>query len=127
MVRIVAELESLMRTREAIFREHGIDSVAQYRQLRANRCKLDKDPFGDVFLVVDGWASLRNEFGWLEESITDLAAQGLSFGLHVVLSASRWAEIRPSLKTKSVPPSNCGWEIPPIPNWTANGRGGPPR
>ena len=34
----------------------------------------------------------------VEESITALAAQGLSFGVHVVLSASRWAEIRPSLK-----------------------------
>jgi S-DNA-T family DNA segregation ATPase FtsK/SpoIIIE len=99
VVRIIAELESLMRSREAIYREHGIDSVAQYRQLRANRCKLsDEDPFGDVFLVVDGWGSLRHEFGRLEESITDLAAQGLSFGVHVVLSASRWAEIRPSLR-----------------------------
>lgn len=99
VLRIVAELESLMRTREAIYREHGIDSVAQYRQRRANRCKLsDEDPFGDVFLVVDGWGSLRHEFGWLEDSITDFAVQGLSFGVHVVLSASRWAEIRPSLR-----------------------------
>jgi S-DNA-T family DNA segregation ATPase FtsK/SpoIIIE len=41
---------------------------------------------------------LRHEFEGLEESITALAVQGLSFGVHVVLSASRWAEIRPSLK-----------------------------
>ncbi len=56
------------------------------------------DPFGDVFLVIDGWASVRHEFDTLEESITALAAQGLSFGVHVVLSASRWAEVRPSLR-----------------------------
>jgi DNA segregation ATPase FtsK/SpoIIIE, S-DNA-T family len=99
VARIIAELESLMRTREAIYRGHGIDSIAQYRLLRASRRKLfDEDPFGDVFLVVDGWGSLRHEFGGLEESITDLAVQGLSFGVHVVLSASRWAEIRPSLR-----------------------------
>jgi DNA segregation ATPase FtsK/SpoIIIE, S-DNA-T family len=99
VARIIAELESLMRTREAIYRDHGIDSIAQYRRLRASRRKLfDEDPFGDVFLVVDGWGSLRHDFGGLEESITDIAVQGLSFGVHVVLSASRWAEIRPSLR-----------------------------
>jgi S-DNA-T family DNA segregation ATPase FtsK/SpoIIIE len=97
--RMITELESIVRSREAFFREHGVESIAQYRQQRAERRAVsDTDPFGDVFLVVDGWASLRHEFGGLEESITALAAQGLSFGVHVVLSASRWAEIRPSLK-----------------------------
>jgi DNA segregation ATPase FtsK/SpoIIIE, S-DNA-T family len=80
--RIVAELESIVRSRET----HRADPVRH------------DDPLGDVFLVIDGWASLRREFEALEASITALAAQGLSFGLHVVLSASRWAEIRPSLK-----------------------------
>jgi S-DNA-T family DNA segregation ATPase FtsK/SpoIIIE len=80
--RTVAEMESVVRSRET----H-----------RAHAAR-DKDPFADVVLVVDGWASLRHEFEELEQSITALAAQGLSFGVHVVLSASRWAEIRPSLK-----------------------------
>jgi DNA segregation ATPase FtsK/SpoIIIE, S-DNA-T family len=93
--RMIAELESLVRSREAFFRDHGVDSIARYRQLRAQS---DSDPFGDVFLVIDGWAGLRHQFEALEESITALAVQGLSFGVHVVLSASRWAEIRPSLK-----------------------------
>ena len=94
VVRMIAELESVVRSREAFFREHHVDSIARYRRQRA----ADADPFGDVFLVVDGWASLRHELAGLEESITALAMQGLSFGVHVVLSASRWAEIRPSLK-----------------------------
>jgi ESX secretion system protein EccC len=80
--RMVAEMESIVRSREA----HRTDAVN------------GSDPFGDVFLVVDGWATLRNEFEALEEAITSVATQGLSFGVHVVLSASRWAEIRPSLK-----------------------------
>jgi len=80
--RAVAEMESIIRSREA----HRADAAR------------DDDPFGEVFLVIDGWASLCHEFGALEASITALAAQGLSFGVHVVLSASRWAEIRPSLK-----------------------------
>jgi S-DNA-T family DNA segregation ATPase FtsK/SpoIIIE len=97
--RMIAELKSIVRSREAVFREHDVDSMARYRLRRAERpAASDTDPFGDVFLVVDGWASLRHEFEGLEESITALAVQGLSFGVHVVLSASRWAEIRPSLK-----------------------------
>jgi DNA segregation ATPase FtsK/SpoIIIE, S-DNA-T family len=97
--RTIAELESIMCSREAIYCERGIDSIAHYRQLRSER-RPDSghDPFGDVFLVIDGWASLRHEFQSVEESITSIAVQGLSFGVHVVLSASRWAEIRPSLK-----------------------------
>ena len=79
--RIVAEMESIVRSREA-----------------HRAAPLPNDPFGDVFLVVDGWTSLRPEFEALEATITALAAQGLSFGVHVVLSASRWADIRPSLK-----------------------------
>lgn len=97
--RMVAELESVARSREAFFRDHGVESIAAYRRLRAQRrTPLDTDPFGDVFLVVDGWSGLRHDFETLEESITALAVQGLSFGVHVVLSASRWAEIRPALK-----------------------------
>jgi S-DNA-T family DNA segregation ATPase FtsK/SpoIIIE len=97
--RMIAELESIIRSRGAFFREHEVDSMARYRLHRAERpAASDTDPFGDVFLVVDGWASLRHEFEGLEDSITAVAVQGLSFGMHVVLSASRWAEIRPSLK-----------------------------
>ncbi|HWS91008.1 MAG TPA: type VII secretion protein EccCb, partial [Mycobacterium sp.] len=99
VARIIAECESVVRSREAIFCDRCVDSIAQYRQLRAERRAVaDNDPFGDVFLVVDGWARVRHEFEALDASITALAAQGLSFGVHVVLSASRWAEIRPSLK-----------------------------
>lgn len=80
--RMVAELESVLRSRESL-------SCDQ---------RTGRDRRADVFLVVDGWASLRQAFGELEEPITALAVQGLSFGIHVVVSASRWAEIRPSLK-----------------------------
>lgn len=91
--RIVAECESVIRRREALFREQGIASIAQYRQGR-----MSDDRFGDVFLVIDGWASVRQEFESLQEPIIALAAHGLSFGVHLVLSATRWAEVRPSLR-----------------------------
>jgi S-DNA-T family DNA segregation ATPase FtsK/SpoIIIE len=95
--RIVDECTAVIRRREVMFTEHGIASIAQYRRRRAGQYA-SGDPFGDVFLVIDGWASARQEFPAQEESITALAAQGLSFGVHVVLSASRWAEVRPSLR-----------------------------
>ena len=37
-------------------------------------------------------------FDGLEEPITALAAQGLSYGIHVVVAAARWADLRPALK-----------------------------
>lgn len=91
--RIVAECESVVRRRETTFGEHAIASIADYRRRGAS-----DDPFGDVFVVIDGWATVRQEFEALEASITALAAHGLSFGVHVVLTASRWADVRPSLR-----------------------------
>ncbi|MDO3638934.1 type VII secretion protein EccCa [Mycolicibacterium arseniciresistens] len=97
--RTVAELESVVRARELGFRELDIDSVSEFRRRRAaGDPAVAADPFGDVFLVVDGWAVVRQDFEGLDAAITALAAQGLSFGVHVVLAASRWADIRPALK-----------------------------
>ncbi len=57
-----------------------------------------EDRFGDVFLVVDGWHAIRQDFDGLEQAITTIAAEGLSHGVHVALAATRWADIRPALK-----------------------------
>ncbi len=81
--RIVAHLGGLIRERDA---RPSADGGA----LRGGR--------GDVFLVVDGWAVVRQEFEGMDEAITAIAAQGLSVGVHVVIAASRWADIRPALK-----------------------------
>ncbi len=97
--RIVAVIESVIRGRESLFRRFGIDSIADYRRRRAaGQPGAAEDRFGDVFLVIDGWAALRQEFDSLEAPITAIAAQGLSFGVHVVVTASRWAELRPAVK-----------------------------
>jgi len=95
--RIIAELRSLTSSRESVFGAHGIDSMAAYRRLKAQHDPVC-DRYGDVFLVVDGWAASCQQFDALEASIIALAVQGLSFGVHVVVSATRWAELRPALK-----------------------------
>jgi DNA segregation ATPase FtsK/SpoIIIE, S-DNA-T family len=95
--RMIDWLSELIRSREMLFRDHEIESIAHYRRLKEKRDPLC-DRFGDVFLVVDGWPSLTREFETVETSVAALAAEGLSYGVHVVLSASRWAEIRPALR-----------------------------
>ncbi|OBK32467.1 type VII secretion protein EccC [Mycobacterium sp. 1245111.1] len=90
-------LAGIVRSRETLFREHGIESMGHYRRLKAEqdrRC----DRFGDIFLVVDGWLSLQREVEAAESWLTSLAAEGLSYGVHTVVTASRWAEIRPALR-----------------------------
>jgi S-DNA-T family DNA segregation ATPase FtsK/SpoIIIE len=78
--RIVAHVQGLVRERDTL-RRRG-----------------DAEPRSDAFLVIDGWAVVRQEFEGMEEAVTAIAAQGLSVGVHVVVAASRWADIRPALK-----------------------------
>ena len=94
--RTVAQVESVLDAREQYFRRHGVDSIDTYRARRAQG--LVDDGYGDVFLVVDGWATVRAEYEPLEARIQTLAARGLSFGVHIVVTANRWLEIRASMK-----------------------------
>lgn len=97
--RIIAEVSGLLSAREQRFRSMGIDSMADFRA-RKRRGELREDPFGDVFLVIDGWHNFRQEFDItdVEMRVVNLATQGLSYGLHVMIGATRWAEIRPAMK-----------------------------
>ena len=58
------------------------------------------DDFGgdpDVFVVVDNVAMLRQSMPELEPELSALATTGLHQGVHVVVSANRWFDIRPQL------------------------------
>lgn len=96
--RTVAELATLVNEREVAFRARGIESMSQFRRQRGAQDDVRADRFGDVFLVVDGWNTIREDFEHLEPVIGILAARGLSYGVHVVLCANRWGEFRPALK-----------------------------
>jgi len=97
--RIVAELTTLMTEREGRFGEMGVDSMTEFRnRKRRGEISAEQDPFGDAFLIVDNWRALRDDFEELETSITRLATQGLAYGVHVVISANRWADLRPAIK-----------------------------
>ncbi|MGW5455909.1 type VII secretion protein EccCa [Nocardia sp. NPDC003979] len=106
--RTIAELTGLLRGREARFLAHGVENMRDFRRIKAELAQLPAaerdahplsgDAFGDVFLVIDGWAAFREEFDLIEPQVVELAARGLSYGIHVVLGANRWAEIRPNVK-----------------------------
>ncbi|GAB2667905.1 hypothetical protein GCM10027271_29510 [Saccharopolyspora gloriosae] len=96
--RTIAELRVLLAWREARFIDRGIDSMETYRDQRRRGEGLDDDSYGDVFLIIDGWAALQDEFDGADRDVVNLASQGLGFGLHVVVTADRWSEFRPALK-----------------------------
>jgi DNA segregation ATPase FtsK/SpoIIIE, S-DNA-T family len=94
--RIVAEVQGVVDRREAYFRSQVIDSIETYRTRRASG-RAD-DGWGDVFLVVDGWSTLRADFDDLEVELQQLSARGLTFGLHIVVGAARWADFRSAMR-----------------------------
>ncbi|WP_433220621.1 type VII secretion protein EccCa [Dactylosporangium sp. CS-047395] len=95
--RIVAEVGAIIEDRERRFRELGVDTMADYRRLREQGV-VDDDRFGDVFLVVDGWAVLRQDYEDLESALISLAARSLTYGVHLMLTANRWLDFRFGLR-----------------------------
>lgn len=94
--RMIDEIEDIMARREAFFRENRIDSMATYRARRAAG-EVD-DGRGDVFLIVDGWATLRSDFEALELRVQTIAARGLGLGVHVVAGTGRWMDLRQPIR-----------------------------
>ena len=90
--RMLAEIAAIMDDRERYFRAHGIDSMDTYR--RGRLAGTYDDGYGDVFLVIDGWGALRSEFDGLDREVTTMMSRGLSLGVHLVISAARWMDIR---------------------------------
>ncbi|MGL5929467.1 MAG: type VII secretion protein EccCa [Dermatophilaceae bacterium] len=96
--RLVAEVSSLLDERERLFVQHRIDSVATFRRRRAAGERFGERDHGDVFLVVDGWSVLKDDFDRLYEQVAAIASRGLTYGVHLVVTTSRWMDIRPAVK-----------------------------
>lgn len=97
--RTVAEVYGVMTRREEYFRSSGISSIAEFRTKRARgQISLTDQPWGDVFLVIDGWGNFRADYEAVESIVLDIAARGLGYGIHLVLTASRSMEVRANLK-----------------------------
>lgn len=93
--RLLREIRTLIDERAAAFRKEGVGTLAALREKAG--------PSGpgvstaEVFLVVDNVGLLRSTFPELELEVGEIAASGLPYGVHIVLSAGRWMDIRANL------------------------------
>jgi S-DNA-T family DNA segregation ATPase FtsK/SpoIIIE len=96
--RMFAEIHTLIGEREQLFRTLEIDSVTEFR----NRRDAGTLPIGlraaDVFLLIDDWGAVRSTFEEADSFIAEIAGRGLGVGVHLVLTAGRWMEIRAKLR-----------------------------
>ncbi|MBL1068301.1 type VII secretion protein EccCa [Streptomyces sp. 7-21] len=96
--RTIGEVSGILARREELFRRHEIDSMATFRRLRAAG-RLPEERWGDVFLLIDGWAAFKQDYDMtLEPVVSDIASRGLGYGVHLVITASRYMELRPALR-----------------------------
>lgn len=91
--RLLEEIAVMLVQREAVFKDRGIDSLAQLRTLHGQG-RVPELPAADVLLLVDGFGALRNEFSELEDLFTDIMQRASSYGIHLVLSLTRMNDLR---------------------------------
>ena len=99
VLRTVAEVAAALADRERLFAEYGFDSVEALRE--AHRAgQLPTVAAADIFLVIDGWSVLREEFEEQAELVQELGGRGLGYGVHLIIATGRWADFR--LPTQSI-------------------------
>ena len=91
--RLLEELSMMLAQREAVFADRGIDSLGELRTLHAQG-RLPELPAADVLLLVDGFGALRSDFEELEEPFVDVMQRASSYGIHLVLTMTRFSELR---------------------------------
>lgn len=96
--RVLEELSGMLAAREALFRLHGLDTLADMRRQHAAG-QLPQLPSADVVLLVDGLGALRSEFEDLEDMLGQLLERGGGFGIHVVMTLNRFSELRLALQS----------------------------
>jgi S-DNA-T family DNA segregation ATPase FtsK/SpoIIIE len=95
--RTVAEVLEVMSRRERLFLAYGVDSMSAFRRRRAAG-EFPDEAHGDIFLIIDGWGTIRTDFMDYIQVVTAIATRGLSYGVHLVIAATRWGEITTSLR-----------------------------
>ncbi|MFD3654585.1 type VII secretion protein EccCa [Streptomyces sp. NPDC058620] len=98
--RAVAEVMTLLAHREQFFVDHTLDSMQSYRRRRAAG-EFPDEPFGDVFMVVDGWSTVRQDYDDLIPKFNELAARGLNYGIHLIITTTRWVELSAQVRDQA--------------------------
>jgi S-DNA-T family DNA segregation ATPase FtsK/SpoIIIE len=94
--RLVRELRAIAAERAEAFRRHGFDGMAAHH--RARREGAVAGGHGEVLVLVDNWALFAAEFPELTDEVLELAASGLHYGIHLVIAANRWTDLRLALR-----------------------------
>ncbi len=95
--RTITEVAAQLDERERLFAARGIDSAESLRELhRAGR--LPELTTADIVLVVDNYRVLKSDYEDLADIVHDIAARGLGYGVHLVLTTGRWADLRMQLQ-----------------------------
>ncbi|WP_328356087.1 type VII secretion protein EccCa [Streptomyces sp. NBC_00445] len=96
--RVLAEVSRLVAARERMFRDLRIQSAADLRTRRAEGELPEGVRAADIVLVIDNWAALHAADDNAISTLTEIATRGLGVGVHLWLTANRWAEIRVNLR-----------------------------
>ncbi|VBA32431.1 ESX-5 secretion system protein EccC5 [Mycobacterium persicum] len=101
--RIIAEMLALIDEREQAFTKLGLTmNKLRERKFGGAAGVIPQDPFGDVFLVIDGWPTFRRNWELLVDDVIRILAKGPDVGVHGIVSTSGWvANQFPSGMTKS--------------------------
>ncbi len=95
--RTIAEVSVLMAERERLFAEQGIDSTEMMRRMHREG-RLPQLAVADIVLVIDNYPVLKSDYEDLLDVVQDIGSRGPGYGVHLVLTAGRWADLRMQLQ-----------------------------
>ncbi|WP_344931468.1 FtsK/SpoIIIE domain-containing protein, partial [Saccharopolyspora gregorii] len=89
---LLAQVEARIEERRKLF-ANGIGTIDRYRRLRRERPDALPDAdHSETFLFIDGWSWFAGWVPGLAEAVVRIA-EGLKFGVHVLVTARRWSEL----------------------------------
>ncbi|MET8130260.1 type VII secretion protein EccCa [Streptomyces sp. NPDC005065] len=98
--RVISEVTTLLTQRERLFLDQGIDTMATFRRRKAAG-ELPEETHGDVFLIIDGWSTVRQDFDRHIPTFNSMAARGLNYGIHFIVTTARWVELSSSIRDQA--------------------------
>jgi DNA segregation ATPase FtsK/SpoIIIE, S-DNA-T family len=96
--RALSEVHQIIGARERLFEQLGISSTEEFRRLRDEGRLPDGVKAADIVLVIDNWGAVRAADESADALVTDVSSRGLGVGVHLILTANRWPEVRANLR-----------------------------
>lgn len=107
--RVVSEVERILRNRQRDWARwvdpgardghSGLDLLSfRANKFGPNKRPVPEDGHGDVFLIVDNMTAIKTEMLDLHDRIHALTQGALNFGVHVILGADTWMELKAEAK-----------------------------